>query len=29
MGMLKLIEWKSDSRDTIVYRVDLEKDYIT
>lgn len=29
MGMLKLIEWKEESRDTIVYRYDLKKDYIT
>ncbi len=29
MGMLKIIEWKDDSRDTIVNRIDLKKDYIT
>ncbi len=29
MGMLKIIEWKDDSRDTLVYKVDLKKDYIT
>ena len=29
MGMLKLIEWKDNSKNTLVYRVDLEKDYIT
>lgn len=29
MGILKLIEWKDDSRDTIVYRVDMKNDYIT
>ena len=29
MGMLKLIEWKDESTNTIVYRYDLKKDYIT
>ena len=29
MGMLKLIEWKDESSNTIVYRYDLKKDYIT
>ncbi len=29
MGMLKVIEWKDDSQDTIVYKIDLKKDYIT
>ncbi len=29
MGMLKLIEWKDNSRDTIVYKIDMKKDYIT
>ena len=29
MGMLKLIEWKDESSNTIVYRYDLKRDYIT
>src|SRR5574344_1730994 len=29
MGMLKNIEWKDNTSNTIVYRVDLKKDYIT
>ena len=29
MGMLKLIEWKDNSTNTIVFRYDLKKDYIT
>lgn len=29
MGMLKVIEWKDDTRDTLVYKIDLKKDYIT
>ena len=29
MGMLKLIEWKDNSKDTIVYKIDMKKDYIT
>lgn len=29
MGILKLIEWKEETTDTIVYRYDLKKDYIT
>lgn len=29
MGMLKLIEWKDNSSNTIVYRYDLDRDYIT
>ena len=29
MGILKLIEWKDNSRDTIVYKIDMKKDYIT
>lgn len=29
MGMLKLIEWKDNSKNTLVQRVDLAKDYIT
>ncbi len=29
MGMLKNIEWKDDSKNTIVYKVDLKRDYIT
>ncbi len=29
MGILKLIEWKDASQDTIVYRFDIGKDYIT
>ena len=29
MGILKLIEWKDASADTIVYRLDIGKDYIT
>lgn len=29
MGMLKIIEWKDDTQDTLVYKVDLKKDYIT
>lgn len=29
MGMLKVIEWKDDSHDTLVYKIDLKKDYIT
>lgn len=29
MGMLKLIEWKDETFDTIVYRFDMKKDYIT
>ncbi len=29
MGMLKVIEWKDDSNDTLVYKIDLKKDYIT
>lgn len=29
MGMLKNIEWKDDSRNTIVYKVDMKNDYIT
>ena len=29
MGMLKLIEWKDNSSNTIVFRYDLQKDYIT
>jgi membrane protease subunit (stomatin/prohibitin family) len=29
MGMLKLIEWKDDTRDTIVHKIDMKRDYIT
>lgn len=29
MGMLKLIEWKDNTSNTIVFRYDLKKDYIT
>lgn len=29
MGILKVIEWKDDTRDTLVYKIDLKKDYIT
>lgn len=29
MGILKLVEWKDNTTDTIVYRYDLKKDYIT
>lgn len=29
MGLLKLVEWKDNTRDTIVYRFDFNKDYIT
>lgn len=29
MGMLKIIEWKDNDSDTIVYKYDLRKDYIT
>ncbi|MBQ7227309.1 MAG: SPFH domain-containing protein [Clostridia bacterium] len=29
MALLKLVEWKSDSRDTIVHRINFAKDYIT
>lgn len=28
MGLLKVIEWKDDTRDTLVYKIDLKKDYI-
>ena len=28
MGLLKIIEWKDDSKNTIVHRIDLKKDYI-
>lgn len=29
MGMLKIIEWKDNTQDTLVYKIDLKKDYIT
>lgn len=29
MGMLKNIEWKDDSRNTIVYKINMKNDYIT
>ena len=29
MGMLKVIEWKDDSRNTLVYKVDMKNDFIT
>lgn len=29
MGMLKNIEWKDDTRSTIVYKIDMKNDYIT
>lgn len=29
MGMLKNIEWKDNTRNTLVYKIDLKKDYIT
>lgn len=29
MGLLKNIEWTDDSRDTIVYKVDLKRDYVS
>ena len=29
MGMLKIVEWKDNSTNTIVYKVDMKKDYIT
>lgn len=29
MGILKLVEWKDNTRDTIVYRINLAKDFIT
>ena len=28
MGMLKIIEWKDNSSNTIVHKIDLKKDYI-
>ena len=28
MGMLKLIEWKDNSRDTIVYKIDMKKKFV-
>ncbi len=29
MGMLKIIEWKDNSSNTIVHKIDMRKDYIT
>lgn len=29
MGILKIIEWKDESKNTIVYRFDMKNDYIT
>lgn len=29
MGLLKVIEWKDDTHDTLVHKIDLKKDYIT
>lgn len=29
MGFLKVIEWKDDSQDTIVHKIDLKRDYVT
>ena len=29
MGLLKNIEWTDDSKNTIVYKVDMKNDYIS